>query len=82
MTAIDVAPAIALVEQDVRELLARRDLPLDDDLVSGTVGTGAGGGRQTGEHEPRPKQEERASGGNAHAPSLARGDGVLQSALP
>lgn len=33
MTAVDTAPAIALVEQDVRELLARRDLPLDDDLL-------------------------------------------------
>ena len=33
MTAVDVAPAIALVEQDVRELLARRDLPLDDDRL-------------------------------------------------
>jgi len=33
MTALDIAPAIALVEQDVRELLARRDLPLDDDRV-------------------------------------------------
>lgn len=31
MTAVDVTPAVALVEQDVRELLARRDLPLDDD---------------------------------------------------
>ena len=33
MTAVDVAPAIALVEQDVRDLLARRDLPLDDDRL-------------------------------------------------
>lgn len=31
MTPLDVAPAIALVEQDVRELLTRRELPLDDD---------------------------------------------------
>lgn len=31
MTAVDVTPAVMLVEQDVRELLARRDLPLDDD---------------------------------------------------
>ena len=31
MTALDVEPAIALVEQDVRELLTRRELPLDDD---------------------------------------------------
>lgn len=33
MTTIDVVPAIALVEEDVRELLARRDLPLDDDAL-------------------------------------------------
>ena len=31
MTAVDVGSAIALVEQDVRELLTRRELPLDDD---------------------------------------------------
>ena len=33
MTAVDVAPAIALVEQDVRALLARLALPLDDALL-------------------------------------------------
>lgn len=33
MTMTDVVSAIALVEQDVRELLAQRDLPLDDDAL-------------------------------------------------
>src|SRR3954452_16964239 len=31
MTAVEITPAVHLVERDVRELLARRDLPLDDD---------------------------------------------------